>query len=53
MRWIVQKRPPQVTTSQPSEFAGWLSNERRPLTAMIGTNFISLFSNQLTAIAVS
>lgn len=52
MRWIVQKRPPQVTTSQPANSDGWLSNERRPLTAMIGTNFISLFSNQLTAIAV-
>lgn len=30
----------------------WLGETRRPLAAMIATNFISHFSNQLTAIAV-
>lgn len=32
--------------------SGWLSQARRPLTTMVATNFLSLFSNQLTAIAV-
>lgn len=40
------------TRAQPAVAAGWFSDDRRPLTTMIGTNFISLFSNQLTAIAV-
>lgn len=30
----------------------WLSPERRPLTVLLTTNFISLVSNQLTALAV-
>ena len=41
-----------TSTRQPAIAAGWLSEARRPLTTMIGTNFLSLFSNQLTAIAV-
>jgi MFS family permease len=41
------------TTHQPAlARTGWLSAARRPLTTMIATNFLSLFSNQLTAIAV-
>lgn len=31
---------------------GWLSEKRRPLATMFVINFLSLFSNQLTAIAV-
>ena len=30
----------------------WLSPERRPLTVLLSTNFLSLVSNQLTALAV-
>ncbi len=30
----------------------WLTPERRPLTVLLGTSFISLISNQLTALAV-
>ncbi|HWV34584.1 MAG TPA: MFS transporter [Thermomicrobiales bacterium] len=41
-----------ASASQSAVRVGWLSPQRRPLTAMISTNFISLFSNQLTAIAV-
>src|SRR5699024_2233458 len=41
-----------TTASQPSSVAGWLTGARRPLSAMIATNFVSLFRNQLTAIAV-
>ena len=41
-----------TTPHQPSLSASWLSDTRRPLTTMVGTNFLSLFSNQLTAIAV-
>lgn len=41
------------TTHQPAlARTGWLSAARRPLTTMIATNFLSVFSNQLTAIAV-
>lgn len=40
------------TTTEIAPPASWLSEARRPLSAMIATNFISLFSNQLTAIAV-
>jgi MFS family permease len=40
------------TDAQPVSAGGWLSRERRPISTLVATNFISLFSNQLTAIAV-
>lgn len=41
-----------TVADDPMVIGGWLSERRRPLATMIATNFISLFSNQLTAIAV-
>jgi MFS family permease len=38
--------------AQPVSQGGWLSRERRPISTLVATNFVSLFSNQLTAIAV-
>src|SRR5687767_11363024 len=37
---------------QPIPARGWLARERRPISTLVATNFVSLFSNQLTAIAV-
>lgn len=42
-----------IATGTASRPAGhWCSAARRPIAALVGTNVVSLFSNQLTAIAV-
>lgn len=39
-------------TSPSSAVDGWLTPARRPLTAMLGTGFVSMISNSLTGLAV-
>lgn len=41
-----------MPTSAGKPVGAWLSPGRRPLTVLLGTSFISLISNQLTALAV-
>lgn len=38
--------------SAASTVGAWVTPERRPLTVLLGTSFVSLISNQLTALAV-
>lgn len=41
-----------MTTASHDSIGAWLKPERRPLTVLLGTSFISLISNQLTGLAV-
>lgn len=41
-----------MASTSAQSVGAWLSPERRPLTVLLGTSFISLISNQLTALAV-
>lgn len=41
-----------MATTSTQSVGAWLSPERRPLTVLLSTSFISLISNQLTALAV-
>ena len=41
-----------MKTTSTSAVGAWASPERRPLTVLLGTGFISLISNQLTGLAV-